>query len=53
MYALVGIADSTFHKSALCNECSFKIHFYIFIIYLCCIFFPIVFNFVISLVDLD
>ena len=51
MYALVDFADSTFHESTLCSGCSFNFHFYIhkFI----CIFFPIVFNFVIRIIDLD
>ena len=30
MYARVGFADSTFHKSALCSACSFNFHFYIY-----------------------
>ena len=50
MYALVGFADSTFHKF-LCVWFSFNFHCYIY--YLICIFFPIVFNFVIKIADLD
>ena len=51
MHALVGFTDPTFHKSALCSGCSFNFHFYIYLFV--CIFFPIVFNFVIRIVDLD
>ena len=51
MYALVGFADSISHKSALCGGCS--LNFYFCIYEFVCIFFPIVFNFVIRIVDLD
>ena len=30
MYADIGFADSTFHKSGLCSECSFNFHFCIY-----------------------
>ena len=48
MYALV---DSTSRKSALCSGCNCNFHFYIYLFI--CIFFPILFNFVIRIVDLD
>ena len=50
MYALVSFADSEFNKSALCSGCSFNFHFYIYSFI--CIFFPIVINFAIKIINL-